>query len=354
MNLERLIDLQSKLVADGKLHPVTDFEPRRFAFLINLDPSGFVSRPASDLRAGPKTPDENGRIYQAPVTDRTSGTNANLLYDTREYVLGTPVSSEPKKIDRAKDRLTDFKRKVGIIRSLTHQDGRTVPELEAIWNFYHANEGAYFEEFLRSDSFKEIMDAPYSLWISFRLEGTSYPVFNTPDLEPYLVPSNLIPADRSGQCLVTGQTGLLGDIHTPIRGVVGAQETGAALVSFNQKACNSYGLEATENAPILRSVTRGYGRGLNYLLKDQRHHIRIGNGKYPGDGSILIWDDTHTTTGIPEVLVGDMLEASDREHVIENFRTLRDRVVVDGTVPRPTAGTVYALELKANSARTSC
>ena len=47
-----------------------------------------------------------------------------------------------------------------------------------------------------------------------------------------------------GQCLVTGKIGPIARIHPNIKGVRGAQSSGASLVSFNAEAFESYGLYA--------------------------------------------------------------------------------------------------------------
>ena len=44
-----------------------------------------------------------------------------------------------------------------------------------------------------------------------------------------------------GTCLVTGQKTKIARIHRGIKGVPGAQSSGAALVSFNAPAFESYG-----------------------------------------------------------------------------------------------------------------
>ena len=56
--------------------------------------------------------------------------------------------------------------------------------------------------------------------------------------------------ETSGICLVTGNYGPISRIHRSIKGVPGAQSSGAALVSFNAPAFESYGKEQSYNAPV--------------------------------------------------------------------------------------------------------
>ena len=56
--------------------------------------------------------------------------------------------------------------------------------------------------------------------------------------------------DVQGICLVMGERAEIARIHRGIKGVPGAQSSGAALVSFNAPAFESYGKEQSYNAPV--------------------------------------------------------------------------------------------------------
>ena len=53
-----------------------------------------------------------------------------------------------------------------------------------------------------------------------------------------------------GICLVTGEQAEISRSHRGIKGVPGAQSSGAALVSFNAPSFESYGKEQSYNAPV--------------------------------------------------------------------------------------------------------
>ena len=69
--------------------------------------------------------------------------------------------------------------------------------------------------------------------------------------------------EDNGICLVTGKKAEISRIHKAIKGVPGAQSSGAALVSFNAPSFESYGKEQSYNAPVGKYV---YTMALNYLL----------------------------------------------------------------------------------------
>ena len=84
-------------------------------------------------------------------------------------------------------------------------------------------------------------------------------------------------------CLVTGRRGPLARLHPSIKGVVGAQSSGASLVSFNAPAFCSYEHEQGANAPTGDYAAFAYTTALNTLLADREHVCRV------GDTTILFW-----------------------------------------------------------------
>lgn len=60
------------------------------------------------------------------------------------------------------------------------------------------------------------------------------------------------------RCLITGKEAGIARIHPAIKGVMGAQAAGAALVSFNAPAFCSYGHEQGANAPVSEYAAFAY------------------------------------------------------------------------------------------------
>lgn len=87
-------------------------------------------------------------------------------------------------------------------------------------------------------------------------------------------------------CLVSGASGSVARLHPSVKGVWGAQSSGASLVSFNLDAFTSYGHEQGDNAPVSDAATFAYTTALNrFLEKDSRHRLQI------GDASTVFWAD---------------------------------------------------------------
>lgn len=86
-----------------------------------------------------------------------------------------------------------------------------------------------------------------------------------------------------GRCLVTGKVAPIARLHPLLKDVRGAQSSGAALVSFNGAAFESYGKRQGDNAPVSEYAANAYGKALNYLLTDTTHHRII------GDTTVVFW-----------------------------------------------------------------
>ena len=98
---------------------------------------------------------------------------------------------------------------------------------------------------------------------------------------PYL--QNAAAAD--GQCLVTGESATIARLHDiKIKGVNGAQSSGAAIVSFNRAAFESYEKSQSKNASVGEPAAFSYATALNYLL-ERRHRRRV----QVGDTSVVFW-----------------------------------------------------------------
>lgn len=85
------------------------------------------------------------------------------------------------------------------------------------------------------------------------------------------------------RCLVTGKLDTIEPVHPLIKGVTGAQSSGAAIVSFNAPAFCSYGKEQSLNAPVGKYAAFAYTAALNYLLSDRDNVQRI------GDTTVVCW-----------------------------------------------------------------
>lgn len=110
-------------------------------------------------------------------------------------------------------------------------------------------------------------------------------------------------------CLVTGGRGSVARLHPSIKGVWGAQSSGASIVSFNQDAFTSYGHEQGDNAPVSEAAAFAYTTALNrFLTKDSGHRIQI------GDASTVFWADASGQEAEAEGLFAALFGAEPADH----------------------------------------
>ncbi|MFC6619132.1 type I-C CRISPR-associated protein Cas8c/Csd1 [Deinococcus radiophilus] len=76
------------------------------------------------------------------------------------------------------------------------------------------------------------------------------------------------------------------DEPLPIKGIAGGSTTGMAFISANNDAFESYGLRASQIAPVKLEAAVDYANGLNRLLADPATSMktrRLGPSKIVGE-----------------------------------------------------------------------
>jgi CRISPR-associated protein Csd1 len=93
-----------------------------------------------------------------------------------------------------------------------------------------------------------------------------------------------------GQCLVTGEVAPIARLHASLKGITGANPTGASLVSFNERAYESYNRFKGQglNSPISEKVTFAYTTALNYLLSSANPNRKF----IIGDTTVVYWAES--------------------------------------------------------------
>jgi CRISPR-associated protein Csd1 len=132
--------------------------------------------------------------------------------------------------------------------------------------------------------------------VAFRLDWEPRLLHERPAIRA-LVAGQAASADaETGQCLITGLIAPIARLHPSIKGVPGAQSSGASLVSFNAAAFTSYGKTQGDNAPTSELAAFGYGTALNDLLsasdgRDDKGIPRYRNRAQIGDATTVFWVD---------------------------------------------------------------
>lgn len=234
---------------------------------------------------------EDPRIMQVPQpTKRTAGVAPNFLWDKTSYVLGVTAENfddlndgqRNKKIERlAKEHAAFVERHVKALADskdaglaalrLFLQSWRPEQFVEPIWPADMKDQNVVFalESERVSDIYLHSRLAAQSLW---EKKSASNEMGNA-------------------VCLVTGEDAPVARLHPAIKGVWGAQSSGASIVAFNQESFTSYGHDQGDNAPISEATAFRYTTALNaFLAKGSKNHLQI------GDASTVFWADASDAT----------------------------------------------------------
>ena len=121
-------------------------------------------------------------------------------------------------------------------------------------------------------------------FVGFRLSGDTRLICQRPNVMEGVRAAVGLAQAESAQCLVTGQNGPIAVLHPPIKGVWGAQSSGANIVSFNLDAFQTHGRQQGANAPVSEAAAFAYTTALNLLL-----HRDSPTNAHVGDTSIVFW-----------------------------------------------------------------
>ncbi len=340
MILQALVEYYNRKAADpdSALAPA-GFEWKEIPFVLELTPDGSVGQ-IVDTRElqGKKLIAHRFLVPQA--VKKTSGVAANLLWETAEYVFGLDRKGNPERaklqrdafVQRIKSLPIKAKKDEGLVALLEFLD-----KVESVSNI----EQKFPERFAE---FKETNPV-----VSFRLVGEPNLIAERPCIQASIDASDnpeAAPAAASGFCLVNGKADEIERLHTSIKGVWGAQSSGANIVSFNLDAFNSFGKAQGNNAPVGQDAAFAYTTALNHLLgRNSRQRIQV------GDASTVFWSrDKCTLEDELVALFGESGKDNPDEGaqaVANLYAAIKNGVYVEGK----SNNRFYVLGLAPNAAR---
>jgi CRISPR-associated protein Csd1 len=257
--------------------PPFGFSSEKIGFLVSLNEDGSVAH-VVDLRQG------EGKRKQAPMmlvprpVKRTAGIASNTFWDKTSYLLGVTAGEGRRTAD---EHAAFVNRHLGLLREATDQGLLALRRFLEIWT------PDKFHPPLWPDDMKDQN-------VVFGLESERLRNIRLHDRQAAKVLWARVSAegDSAAQiCLVSGEPGPVARLHPSIKGVWGAQSSGAALVSFNLDAFTSYGHEQGDNAPVSEAAAFAYTTALNrFLERDSGHRVQI------GDASTVFWAESSNDT----------------------------------------------------------
>lgn len=274
MILQALVDLYQQLSAQGKIAPA-GWAPVKVSYAIYLKEDGQIAQIAcmkTQQLKGKKMVLAPQELTLPAPTKRTVGIAPNFLCDNSSYILGVDNKGKPERA------ISCFEACKALHLSLLSQVDE--PAAQALVHFFETWE----------PSQASTHPALQEMWDDICSGSNLIFRYQTSNLQDIPAIRHVWEQHYNGvsegpemMCLVTGQRGPVEAIHPSIKGVQGAQSSGASLVSFNAPAFCSYGKEQNYNAPVGKYATFAYTSALNHLLADREHIQRM------GDTTVVFW-----------------------------------------------------------------
>lgn len=277
MILQALVKYYENLAEQGKVSRL-GWCHAKVSYEINLssegDIIGITSRKIADMR-GKKVVWVPANLVVPEMVTRSSGVAANFLCDNSKYMLGIDADGTNS---RVVDCFQATKEKHGqILQSAQGKTARAILAYFEKWDPQKASEHPVIRE-----NWEELTEGGNLI---FSVEGQE--AQEDPEIrdcwENYRARNG---GEDNGICLVTGKKAEISRIHKAIKGVPGAQSSGAALVSFNALSFESYGKEQSYNAPVGKYAEFAYTTALNYLLSQRDYTFSL------GDSMIVYWAES--------------------------------------------------------------
>ena len=336
---ERLIEQQAEGVAPAGC------SPEKISFEILLTPDGEIAQ-VNDIR------DTSGkkplpRVLNVPQAEkRTVGIKSNFLWDKTSYVLG--VSNTSKRADKEHEAFVELHE-----TALASEDDLG---LKAVLSFLRGWSPTQFE----ARGFPpDMVDAN----LVFRVDGEHCYLHDGPAARA--VRAKLLAGDEGQEtatgaavCLVSGEVAPVARLHPAIKGVNGAQSSGASIVSFNLDAFTSYAKSQGDNAPVSESAAFAYTTALNYLLRRGEHNRQR---LQVGDASVVFWAeaaDAKQASAAEDLFATLLSPPADDASEAARVRAVLERIAkgcpVADLAPNLEPGTrMYVLGLAPNASRLS-
>ncbi|MEE3472185.1 MAG: type I-C CRISPR-associated protein Cas8c/Csd1, partial [Butyrivibrio hungatei] len=213
---------------------------------------------------------------------RSSGVSANFLCDNSTYFLGFDDKGR-NDLEKKKNK-ERAKKCFEAAKALHHKvlDGVVDEEAEALLKFFDQWNP---EQISDCEILKDYADTLFKgANLIFSSQSSKYlheNILIKKAWDNYRNHESVL--TETGLCLVSGERKPIARLHPNIKGIFGAQSSGASLVSYNTSSLDSYNKEQGMNAPVSEDVAFKYGAALNYLISDKEYNKRI------SDTTIVYW-----------------------------------------------------------------
>lgn len=255
------------------------FSAQKILFKVVLHPDGKLFT-MDDMRVRNGNNQLVTTLMEVPGEAKPSGAGINpcFLWDNQTYLLGRQPDGKADGFGAR--RFEAFReRHCSIEAAINHPDFSAVCRFLAAWTPAQIQAHPILDEIGPGFGVFQILGKPGS-------------VMEEPGIRKWWRHNQSNQGDGPlGQCLLSGEIAPIARLHSKIKGVSGAQASGASMVSFNDRAYESYGRTQSFNSPVGEAAAFRYGTALNTLLggpQSGKHRMGI------GDATCVFWTDRDT------------------------------------------------------------
>lgn len=294
MIFQSLVSLYERLDEERNVPPF-GFSIEDIGFVITIDHEGNLVGQPEDLRTKIDTNKYTYRPSEVPYTNkvnvRSSGAakTPNFIVDKADYIFGMAGSAKKKEHHKHFRKLID---EVG-----ANSDDEGVLAVRSFLQKWNPKDSTDLE------GWKDICGV-HGKWVSFKLKGDTGFIHERPKVKKLW--EEYIAKERYplGVCFVDGRKNAIQPQYAQFK-----FGSGASLVSFNEKAYESYKKSRGANAPISVEAEFKSSTALKHLLRSRTQRIRI------GDATTLFWTERES---VVETFMGQILSPfSDDTDVVE-------------------------------------
>jgi len=286
MILQSLISLYDRLEKTGDVPPF-GFSIEDIGFVITIDTKGNLVGQPEDLRHKINAQKFEFRTSEVPYSNQVNvrsgnaSTTPNFMVDKAEYIFGISGNTDKKTYRQS------FKELIDDVCLDSDDEGVTaVKQFLVNWNS---------EDSTNLENWKEIC-GPHCKMIALRLAGDTGFIHERLAVRQLWSDFTKRKEYRQGISLIDGEIHDLQPQYAQF-----PFGTGASLVSFNEKAYESYGKQSGENAPISVDAEFKSSTALKYLFRNKAQHLRI------GDATAVFWAEKATPV---ETFFGHLMNPS--------------------------------------------
>lgn len=245
-----------------------DFPPAMYQngivrYVLRLDAQGNPQW-MIDLATGQS---KRGLERMIPNCVRSSGDRPILFADHAEYTFGMPREQTEKSTANAHRR---FRLYQNLVKECA--DKSSDPAVLAILHFVTNSEPGQ-----PSICFPDNFDPTAKITFEVNLDTQNVWPIDLPSVRSFWA-DRMASGDTTKlmQCLICGgERPPVASLPVQIQGIPGGQPTGMALISANEEAFESYGLERSRVAPTCEECGHRVGTALNILLRQRDTHLTV-------------------------------------------------------------------------------